>query len=207
MPRTANCPVFRLAKKQEGVVSYLQLRKLGVTEMGRTIRLQTGEWIGMLPSVLRLYWADETWMQRVWAASLWVGGRGCISHYTAAVLGGFAVASTETIDIISTKPMRVAPKWIAVHRVRRVLLETTQIAGGIRITSPVQTLIELAATLKELELEKLILEACRQRVVSLAQLREAIPRLTRRGKPGRGRLRRAVANLGNSSTDRSEIAA
>lgn len=205
MPRTANCPIFRLAKKQEGVISYSQLRKLGVTEMGRTIRLQTGEWINVLPSVLRLYWADETWMQRVWAASLWVGRRGYISHYTAAVLGGFAIASAETIEVISTKPMRVAPQWIAVHRARRVRAETTQVAKGIRITSPADTLSDLAAILKELELEQLILEACRQRVVSWAQLRKALPRLLRRGKAGRGRLRRAVAKLSTSSTDRDEI--
>lgn len=195
MPRTANCPVFRLAKKQEGVVSYSQLRRLGVTDNARRIKLQSAEWINVLPSVLRLYWADETWMQRVWAASLWLNGRGCISHYAAAVLGGFAVTSPETIDVISTRRLPVAPKWIAVHLTRPVPIETTQLAGGIRISSPAQTLIELSATLKELELEILILEACRQRVVSLAHLAEAIPHLSHRGKPGRGRLRRVIANL------------
>jgi hypothetical protein len=205
MARTSDCPVFRLAKKQEGVISYSQLRELGVTEMRRRIRLQTGEWIYVLPSVLRLYWADETWMQRVWAASLWVGQRGYISHYTAAVLGGFAVASPETIDIISTKPLRVAPQWIAVHRVQRVRADATQVAGGIRISSAADTLSDLATILKKPELEKLILEACRQRVISLAQFRKAMPRLMRRGKAGRSHLRRAVANLSTSPADRSEI--
>lgn len=207
MPRTANCPVFRLAKKQEGVVSYSQLHSVGITEMGRRVRLRSGEWINVLPSVLRLYWADETWMQRVWAASLWVGNSGCISHYTAAALEGFAVASPETVDVISIKPLRVAPRWIAVHRTRPVPLETKRVAGGIRITRPAQTLIELAGTLTEPELERLILEACRQKVVSWSQLRKAIPRLMHHGKAGRGRLRQALANLSTSSTDRSEISA
>lgn len=193
MPRTANCPVFQLAKKQEGVVSYAQLRRLGITEMRRRIRLLSGEWIHVLPSVLRLYWADETWMQRVWAAWLWVERRGFISHHTAAVLGGFAIASPETIDVISVKDLQVAPRWIVVHRTRPRRFETTRVAGGIRITSPAQTLVELGGTLSEPELETFILEACRQRVISWAQLREAIPRLSRRGKAGRGRLRQALA--------------
>lgn len=205
-PRTANCPIFRLAKQQEGVVSNQQLRQLGVTQKCRRIRLQSGEWINVLPTVVRLYWADETWMQRVWAASLWLGERGCISHYTAALLGGFTTASPDAICVISTEPLRSAPEWMAVYRARTVP-EMMHVSGGIRITSPVQTLINLAAILDELALEKLMYEACRQRFVSLTQLGEAIPRLTRQGKPGRGRLRRAVANLSNSLADRHHNAA
>ena len=192
MPRTANCPVFQLAKKQEGVISYAQLRRLGVTEMGRRIRLLSGEWIKVLPSVLRLYWADETWMQRVWAASLWVDRGGCISHRTAAVLAGFAIAHPETIDVISMKPLRVARRWMVVHRTRAVLLKT-QVAGGIRIASPAQTLLDLAGTLTALELQTLIREACRQGVISCSQLRAALPRLSSHGKAGRGRLRQALS--------------
>jgi hypothetical protein len=146
-------------------------------------------------------------MQRVWAASLWLSERGCISHYTAAVLGGLMVANPDAIDVISTQQLEAAPEWIQVYRARVAPAETMLVAGGIRITSPAQTLVNLAAILDELALEKLIREACRQRFISLARLRETIPRLARPGKPGRGRLRRAIANLSNSKADRSHIAA
>jgi len=194
-----------VAKRQEGVVSYEQLRRLGITRGARRIKVRSGEWIKILPTVVRLYWADETWMQKVWAVWLWLGKRAHISHYTAAVLGGFPVASGDTIDVTS-ETLRGGPSWISVHRVRRLSPEATQVAGGIRVTSPAQTVVDLAESFDELGLEKLIVHAARQGVISLTQLREAIPRLSGPGKPGRSRLRRVVARLSNSTADRSEIA-
>src|SRR6476619_428642 len=80
--------VFEIARKQHGVVSYAQLAERGVTRARLRQRRSSGEWRRILPSVVRMYWAEDTFLSRAWATWLWAGPLSALSHGTAAQLCG-----------------------------------------------------------------------------------------------------------------------
>lgn len=201
MPLAETRAVIELAKRQEGVVSYEQLVALGVTDDGRYHRLRTGEWVRMLPSVLRMHWAEETWLSRVWAAGLWVSSTAFLSHWTAAALHGLGSPDGETVDVTGVGLRLGEVPWLRQHSILEVPAEELEEVMGLRVASPTLTLVQLAAQLSEEELRHLILIGEQQRIVSLPKLRNALPKLARRGKPGGGRLRRAVESI-SSRADR-----
>ena len=119
--------LYELAKRQEGVVSYEQLFELGFTKPARRVKVACGEWAREAPRVVRMYWADETWLQRCWIAVLWSKGRAALSHSTAAVLHGLAFAQMEPVIHVTVARGigRVSPApWLVVHHSRRLLNRT-----------------------------------------------------------------------------------
>src|SRR5712692_4638556 len=80
--------ILRIAKQQHGVISQEQLDGLKVTRSQMRWRVQREGWTRELPGVWRMGWAESTWMQKVWCASLWGGVGAVISHRTAARLWG-----------------------------------------------------------------------------------------------------------------------
>ena len=110
------------------------------------------------------------------AAVLACGDTAALSHDSAAALYRLADATGPIhVSVIGESRSR---KGIVVHR-RPELHATTR--GGIRITTPAQTLIDVAPDWDRSRLEQAIGEADLRRLVSLQALRTAA---TKAGNPG-----------------------
>jgi hypothetical protein len=181
--------VYELARAQHGVVAYRQLGVLGVGKSLHGRMLREGEWVRVLPSVVRMYWAEPTWMLRAWAGLLWAGSTATLSHGSAAVLCGFDVLAEDVELTDGRNGARAEARWIHVYR-RLGTVETVMLAG-LRVTAPARTLVDLAPRLEDAELARVWRQVLRYRMVSVASVRQVLSRLGQ-GIAGIARVRQLV---------------
>ena len=86
---TAEAKCLRLAARQHGVVSYVQLRASGLSKSAIWRRTRSSTWTEMLPGVYVVQGTPPTWPQRQMAACLW-GGEGAVASHRAASALQFA---------------------------------------------------------------------------------------------------------------------
>ena len=124
-----------------------------------------------------------------WAAVLACGDGAALSHNTAGALWGL-VKCNKVIEV-TTPRSRKGLKGVTIHRTRRLDPVDRTIIDGLPVTSIHRTLLDLADTLTQPNLENAIHEAEVKRLFDLRQLDEAMSRVP--GRAGRHRLRRACA--------------
>lgn len=180
--------LLALVKRQRGVVSYEQARKAGFNQSAMRWRLESGEWVPMCPGVVRMYWAEDAWTVRCRAASLWVGAELIgLSHLSAAQVLGFDVDADETVDVtVNRDTKRTRHPWCRVHSsAARQSIEV----DGLRVTTPARTMVDLAAVLDAVELERVLHVVMRVGAVSTSALREELSG-SQQGHSGVATLRR-----------------
>ncbi|MGH2982426.1 MAG: endonuclease domain-containing protein [Solirubrobacterales bacterium] len=121
------------------------------------------------------------------AAVLSCGPGAALSHETAAGLWAICRAPPGVIDVSVPACLDPRPPGIRVHR--RTCLSAGDIRRryGIPLTSPVYTLVDLAARLEADQLEAAINEADKRDLTDPESLRTALDQISRR--PGVARLR------------------
>jgi hypothetical protein len=197
--RAAGDSVWAVARRQHGVVSREQLRRLGFGKHAIDHRLSTGRlhpiWRGVYavgrPDVSR----DGRWM----AAVLSCGRHACLSHTSAAALWRIREASDGQVEITIRAGSTCRRPGIVVHRrLDSVTAQATRVRG-IRVTTPTWTLIDLAALLDRAGTEAAINEANKRDVIDPESLRVALDGLPR--VPGVGILRNLLDRLTLVLTD------
>jgi very-short-patch-repair endonuclease len=71
--------------------------------------------------------------------------------------------------------------------------EDVRAVEGITIVGPLQTLVDLAAVLDDVRWEQALESALRKKLVTLADIEDALPRLSASRTPGVGRIRAVLA--------------
>jgi hypothetical protein len=139
----------------------------GVYAVGRSELTQHGRWM---------------------AATLTCGDEAVLSHESAAEL--WELHSRPNAPIQISVPAYAAPqrKRFVIHR--RVTLDPADVTrqSGIPVTTPISTLIDLAASLNRRRLERFINEADKRKLTDPESLRAALDRYSSR-RPGVARLR------------------
>jgi very-short-patch-repair endonuclease len=118
-------------------------------------------------------------------------GRGAaLSFFSAAELQRIVPRPRATIHVSIPTDRRFERQGIVVHRAKN-LENDAAVREGIRVTTPVRTLMDLASTqLSADELEAAVFEAARLRLITLGSLRRSLDEHPH--QPGAGRLRRLV---------------
>lgn len=177
---------WRLARRQHGVITRQQLRALGFTDSAIEHRRASGRLHDVYRCVYAVGRAELDQLGRWMAAVLACGPGAVLSHGSAAELWGIGKQRGRLeVSVASDAPRRV--KGLVVHR-RRALSERdiTQ-HDGIPVTSPLCTLIDLAAGTGCSRLEAAINEADRLNLIDPETLRAALDETPPR--PGVGVLR------------------
>jgi very-short-patch-repair endonuclease len=123
------------------------------------------------------------------AAVLAGGGPGiaALSHSSAASLFKIGVEQAAAIEVSRLSPSPIRIPGIRVHRRPNLNSGWWGLYEGIPVTSPVQTLIDLATRHGRPAMERYVNEADRLRLARTDDLRKALDRHA--GEPGVGRLR------------------
>jgi very-short-patch-repair endonuclease len=126
------------------------------------------------------------------AAVLACGGPGvaALSHSSAAALFKVGVEQAAAIEVSIVSSVRIRPPGIRVHRRPSLRDGWFGYYEGIPVTSPVQTLIDLATRHGTKKMERAMNEADHLRIVRTDDLREALE--DHPGEPGVGRLRAII---------------
>ncbi len=179
-----------LARRQHGVVGREQLRELGFDDPAIWRRVQSGRLHRLYRGV---YAVGHTILKREarWLAAVLACGDGALlSHRSAAALWGIRPTAAARIDVTVSHTSGVrSSSAIVVHRTRRPVAATKRHA--IPVTTPGQTLADLAIGLRRRDLEK---------AVEMAEVRKldiAVPE----SHPGVERLRQAAGRALPVTTD------
>jgi very-short-patch-repair endonuclease len=172
---------------QHGVVSSRQLASLGFSRRSIQHRIARGR----LHRVMRGVYAvgrPELTRRGFWMAAVLACGPGAVlSHRSAAALWGIRREAAAVIEVSLASTNRRRRPGIRVHRRRRMEPDELALREGIPLTSPIRTLIDLAAVVEGGALERAVNEADRLDLVNPERLREALDGLPR--LPGVARLR------------------
>src|SRR4029079_13332701 len=102
-----------------------------------------------------------------WAAVLWCGQPCALSHASAAALWRMSIGTVERPELTVPKVRAPRVDGVVVHRTQEVADDDWAFVGGLPVTSPVRTVIDLAGVLTERDLEALIDRARARRVVTV----------------------------------------
>lgn len=138
------------------------------------------------------------------AAILACGGSrvALLSHSSAAALFGIDVERRAAIEVTRLSTVVIRVPGIKVYRRAGLGEGSVALHEGIPVTSPVQTLIDLAARHEQRTVERFVNEADRLRLVRTDDLRQALDRHP--GERGVGRLR-AILDRRTFRYTRSEL--
>ncbi|HEX6152950.1 MAG TPA: hypothetical protein VFZ19_05435 [Solirubrobacterales bacterium] len=125
-----------------------------------------------------------------------------LSHYSAAWLHGLARWSPEPFHV--TGPVARRPRLpVRIHRARRLEGADREVVEGIPVAAVPRTLLDMAATVKFEQLERLVEKAEEEEVFDLREVEDLLARTV--GHHGHGRLRKAIALYKPSSFTRSGL--
>lgn len=195
---------WSLARKQHGVVTRDQLTSLGLTRHGIQHRIARGR-LHLVRRGIYAVGRPELTPQGQWmAAVLACGGPGvaALSHSSAAALFKIGVEQVAAIEVSRRSPDEIRPSGIRVHRRPALRDGWYGVYEGIPITSPVQTLIDLATRHDTPRMERAMNEADHLGLVRTDDLRRALD--DHPGEPGVARLR-AIIDRATFRYTRSEL--
>lgn len=167
-PRELDKEATRLARQQHGVVKRVQLERMGATREQLRHRQFRGDWVPILPGVVRLAWAQDSFYARAMAAALWAGPEAVVSHASAAFLWGLRREPGSDVHLSVPRRFRKPANWVVFYRTD-VMRRLRRVRAGVPVTSPARTLADLAQDAAE-DLESTLEDAVRRELVTLAEL-------------------------------------
>jgi very-short-patch-repair endonuclease len=198
-PNIHHRSAWALARRQHGVISRMQLLRLGFTDDGIAHRIERGRLRRIYPGIFAVGQLDLTQQGKWMAAVLACGQTAALSHDSAAALWKLAKAPTDPIHVSVLGESR-SRKGIVVHR--RTALQTTT-HKRIPTTTPAQTLIDVAAAWPQPQLEQAIGEADLRGLVGLRALRTAATKAGRSGAALRAVIAQATFRVTQSELERA----
>ena len=183
--------VAAVAARHHGLVSWQQLRSLGIAEGTITRWVEYGRLERLAPEVYRIAGCPETWKQRVMMATLDCGG--WASHRTSAALRQLDGHPGRGIEVVVERWKRSGrrPGYI-VHESKDLRGVDLSEVDGIPCTSLVRTLIDLPAVEHPFRAEQALDHACRVDPGILIPTRQRFVEVARRGRNGTRAMRRLL---------------
>jgi very-short-patch-repair endonuclease len=190
--RRPDLSIAAIAGRQHGVISLVQLRDLGLSLDEIRHRLDLG-WLRRIHrAVFAVGYEPLTREGHWWAALLAAGDDAVLSHWSAAALWGLVPEPDEDVHVTVPGVQRRPAEGLVPHR-NRLDEAATTVHLGIPTTTPLQTLVDLAATADLPVLERAIRQAEYEHLTSAAALAAAVADLEGRG--GVRKLRTALAQV------------
>jgi hypothetical protein len=184
--------VAALSRRQDAVFSIYQLRALDIDDHrlkrlvgdGRFVRRHRGVYADAL--------VKPTQRSHLLGALLALGDTAFLSRRTALGLYGVRLVNVREIEVTVVAEHTPRHEGLLVHRTR---IEPDdheiRLSDGLRVASPSLALVESAARETDQELDRLVAELARRRLLDLDQVDATIAR--RAGLRGVKRLRAALA--------------
>jgi very-short-patch-repair endonuclease len=178
--------IDELARTQHGLITTAQaVTALGLSRKNRWVRER--RLISVQPSVFRMEGAPETWHQSVLAACL--ASDGIASHRTAAEMWGLMQpAGYVEISVPGDAHRRLRPPVIH-HRIKDLRPGLAVDRGGLRLTDPVRTVIDLGLVMPWWLVQRAISKGISTKALTVSEVRGLRDALGRPGRNGTGIIR------------------
>jgi predicted transcriptional regulator of viral defense system len=155
--RERDIKLARLAARQHGVVSRVQLLDAGVTDHAIERRLRSGSLHRVLRGVYVVGYGSTAPLTRAMAAVLACGPGTVLSHRSAGALWELGLGWSGAVEV--TAPAEHRCDGVIAHRSRTLARENVTVRDGIPVTTVARTLIDLADVLADRALARAVNEA------------------------------------------------
>jgi hypothetical protein len=195
----AEARLARIAARQGGAFTRQQAAWAGLSASQVQRRCNAGAWVRLYPRVYRHAGSPPTRGLVLTAALLWAGAEAVLSHSTAASLWRVAETRTDAVELLVPRARAPRAAGVVVHRVARIdRADVMTAAGGLPVTAPARTLIDLAAVVSRSELAAMLDLAIGRGLVTRRTLEGRLATLGTRGRPGTARLRALLGTSGSA---------
>jgi predicted transcriptional regulator of viral defense system len=191
--------LWALSRRQHGVVARGQLLEVGFNAQAIKHRVANGRLHPVGRGVYAVGRPELTQHGRWMAAVLSCGDHSALSHRSAAALWGIMPVRRDEIVVTVPGRLRRRRPGIVVHRRCSFNAGDATVRHGIRTTTPICTLIDLATYLERGQLEAAVNEADKLDLTNPEELRSEIEGLARR--PGLKALRETLDRRTFTLTD------
>ncbi len=178
-----NQAIVALADRQHGVVSRGQLRELGLTDPAIDGRAASGRLYPVLHGVYAVGRGAVGWRGHMLAAVLACGEGTVVSHGSAAELLGLWDKRPVLVNVIAPGQAGRKLDGIRWHRVPPPGPGEAGVCDGIPCTSPARTMVDLAGSLGDRSLSRLVEQAAVLRLLDVQEVDRVLAGGRRRGVP------------------------
>jgi hypothetical protein len=199
----ADARLAAVAVGQHGAFTRAQATAAGFTEGGIERRVRAEAWVRVLPRVYRHASAPASSALAHWSVVLWAGRPCALSHASAAAIWRIGVAPAGAPEVIVPRARAPRAPGVVVHRVTRIDDDDVMHVGRLPVTSPVRTVIDLAAVLDDRDLGAAVAAAQSRRLVTVRALRRRLDEIGTVGRPGAARLAGLLAMIGSGRVEPS----
>jgi very-short-patch-repair endonuclease len=172
-----------VTQRQFGAFTREQAIQIGFSAAAIKKRVTRGVWSLVDHNVYRSSATPETWRQRLLAACL--AGPAVASHRAAGILWSFPGMPTEILEVTAVRHRRRRPSDVIWHESYHLAERDITEIERIPVTRPVRTFLDLGVVLSPDELETVLNEGIRRKMLS-------VPALARRQEQ-LGPMRRGTA--------------
>lgn len=188
-------PDARLARyvtARDGVVTIEELRSLGFTDSAVAARVRGGRLHRLHRGVYAVGHPAVSLRGRFRAAVLASGPGTVLAHHSAAAHVRMVRWRERPVEVTTVRGHTRRIAGVRVHRCRSLDARDVTWRDGIPVTTPARTLLDLAATMPERELRRVVRQAQAEDIVAIAQVRAILTRSS--GHRGVRALRAVVAD-------------
>ena len=194
--------VAELAARQHGVVSLLQLRRLGFTDRETQYRVRVGHLHRIHRGVYAVGHERLTENGHYMAAVLACGEHTALSHRSAAALLGLRPCTRTVVEVSVSGRQARSRRGIQAHA-GTLLTRDVALIDGIPCTTPARTLLDLAEVVDSQTLAKALERTQILRTFDLRQFEDVLGRA--QGRRGAPTLASLIADLTEPRPTRSEL--
>jgi very-short-patch-repair endonuclease len=190
--------IAAVAAQQRGRIARRQLDAVGISSSSVAWRISRGR---LFPSLRGVFVVGHTAAIELGAeteALLSVRPGAALSHRSAAALLGLWVPAPREIEVTVDIWDGARSPNVTVHRSRILESHDIWIRKGLPVTSPSRTLLDIAPTASDRQLELAFDRGISERTLSVSHVRDVLSRAG--GHPGRGRLAVLVDQEQDAST-------
>ena len=208
MSETRSAQTWRLAARQHGVLARPQLLALGFSARAVEHRLAYGRLHRVARGVYAVGWPHLDHRRR-WAAAVLAAAAGdqaaslptrpyfdygaVLSHRSAAALWGIGAERPGSVDVIVRRRDVPRRSGLRVHGRPTLALTGIRLFEDLPVTSPVQTLVDIATELDLVGVERAVNDADKRDLIDPEALRVALD--DHAGEPGVRPLRQILDRL------------
>ncbi len=179
---------------ENGILAFRDARRAGLSERQVRRLVDNGLLVREFRGLYRWAGAPATEAQRIELAVK--ATRGVVSHQSAARMWGFERGDPRVVHVTLLRKMRSPDRpWLVAHTTNRSLQGLTVARGGIEVTKPLRTLLDVAGEpVTDEDLGDLFAHLVSRRLVSAAQAVRFVDRQGA-GVAGVRRLRGLLSGL------------
>jgi Protein of unknown function (DUF559) len=208
MSQARNRQAWSLVARQHGIVARAQLLALGFSAAAIQHRIAYGRLHPVARGIYAVGWPYLDRRRRLAAAVLaaavadradsnptqpYLGENTALSHRTAAALWGIGTEVSARIDLSVRGKQEIRRPGLLVRRRPSLPASEIRLVDDLPVTSPVQTLVDIATELGPIALERAINDADKRDLIDPESLRAALD--GHAGEPGVRPLREILDRL------------